>query len=49
MDTYQIERLRVIADVLGKAAEQADKAAVEHILEKQINELRNILIKNNLS
>jgi hypothetical protein len=31
MDSYQIERLRVIADVLGKATEQADKAAVEHV------------------
>jgi hypothetical protein len=31
MDSYQIERLKVIADVLGKAAEQADKAAVEQV------------------
>ena len=31
MDSYQIERLRVIADVLGKATEQADKAAVEQV------------------
>ena len=31
MDSYQIERLRIIADVLGKATEQADKAAVEQV------------------
>jgi hypothetical protein len=31
MDSYQIERLKVITNVLSQAAEQADKVAVEHV------------------
>ena len=31
MDTYQIERLKIITNVLSQAAEQADKAAVEQV------------------